>query len=125
LITDAMVYCFMMTCNILIVEYKIFLCPLQKRGHVPRPAGDHLSLATAQAAVLPIFLQLFFNFLNFFFGKFGKWARPFGRMGIQHPHFLKLALTLGSVKCSICHGDWRFHFFSNFIFPEFRVYLDL
>jgi hypothetical protein len=29
----------------------------------------------------------------------------FGKMGVQHPHFLKLAPTLGSVKCSIPHGD--------------------
>jgi hypothetical protein len=49
-------------------------------------------------------------------GKFGKWARVFGRMDAQHPHFLKLAPTLGSVKSSILHGDWRFHFFPNFIF---------
>ena len=47
-----------------------------------------------------------------FFGKFGEWARPFGRMGVQHPHFLKLAPTLGSVKSYIPQGDWRFHFFS-------------
>jgi hypothetical protein len=46
-------------------------------------------------------------------------------MGVQHPHFLELALTLGSVKSSIPHGNWRFHFFSNFIFAEFRVHLDL
>jgi hypothetical protein len=29
--------------------------------------------------------------------------------------FKKYAHTLGSVKSSIPHGDWRFHFFSNFI----------
>jgi hypothetical protein len=58
-------------------------------------------------------------------GKFGEWARAFERMGIQHPHFLKLALTLGSVKCSIPHGDWRFYFFQNVIFAKFRVHLDL
>jgi hypothetical protein len=52
-------------------------------------------------------------------------ARALGRMGVQHPHFLKLAPTLGSVKCSILHGDWRFYFFSNFIFDKFRVHLDL
>jgi hypothetical protein len=43
----------------------------------------------------------------------------------QHPHFLKLAPTLGSVESSIPQGLWRFHFFSNFIFPKFRVHLDL
>jgi hypothetical protein len=49
----------------------------------------------------------------------------FGRMGVQHPHFLKLTPTLGSVKCSIPHGDWKFRFFSNFVFLKFRVHLDL
>jgi hypothetical protein len=49
----------------------------------------------------------------------------FGRMGVQHPHFLKFAPTLGSVISSIPHGDWRFHFFFNFNFPKFRVNLDL
>jgi hypothetical protein len=46
-------------------------------------------------------------------------------MGVQHLHFLKLAPTLISVKCSKPHGDWRFLFFSNFISPKFRVHLDL
>jgi hypothetical protein len=46
-------------------------------------------------------------------------------MGEQHPHFLKLAPTLGSVKSSIPHGAWRFHFFSNFIFAKIRRHLDL
>jgi hypothetical protein len=49
-----------------------------------------------------------------FFEKFGEWARPFKRMGVQHLHFLKLAPTLGSVKSSNPHGTWRFHFFSIF-----------
>jgi hypothetical protein len=35
------------------------------------------------------------------------------------------APTLGSVKCSIPHGDWRFHFFPNYDFPLFRIHLDL
>jgi hypothetical protein len=86
-------------------------------GH---PAGDYRSgalnwaatssrpPATSQRLTLCILFQ--FNFL-IFFGKFRKWARDFGRMGIQHTHFLKLAPTLGSVKSSIPHGDWRFHFF--------------
>jgi hypothetical protein len=56
-------------------------------------------------------------FLNFFyFWKFGEWVRAFGRMDVQHPHFYKLFPKLGSVKCSIPHGDWRFDFFSNFVF---------
>jgi hypothetical protein len=63
--------------------------------------------------------------LKLFFWKFEKWAGAFGGMGVQHPHFLKLVPTLGSVKCSILHRDWRFYFFSNFIFSEFRVHMDL
>jgi hypothetical protein len=51
--------------------------------------------------------------------KCGEWARAFGRMGVKLPHFLKLAPTLGSVKSSVPH------FFSNFIFSKFRVYMDL
>jgi hypothetical protein len=51
-------------------------------------------------------------------------GQGFGRMDVHHPHFLKHAPTLGSVKSSICHEDWRFHFLSNFIFPKFRVHLD-
>jgi hypothetical protein len=59
------------------------------------------------------------------FWKFGKWARAFGRMGVQRPHFLKLAPTLGSGNSSKIHGEWRFHFFPNFLFPKFSSYLDL
>jgi hypothetical protein len=72
-------------------------------------------------------LFIFFEILLFFFKKnwkFGEWTKAFGRMGVQHFHFLKLAPTLGSVKCSSSHGDWSFHFFIIF-FPEFRVHLDL
>jgi hypothetical protein len=46
-------------------------------------------------------------------------------MDVQHPHYLELAPTLGSVKSSISHRDCRFHFFSNFTFPKFRINLDL
>jgi hypothetical protein len=76
---------------------------------------------------LVLTIPFFFSFLIliFLFGKFREWARAFGRMGVQCPHFLKLAPTLGSVKSSIPHGDWRFYFFSNFISPKFRVHLDL
>jgi hypothetical protein len=38
---------------------------------------------------------------------------------------LNLAPTLGKVKSSIPHGAWRFHFFPNFIFSKFRIYLNL
>ena len=39
-------------------------------------------------------LSLFFEILLNSFLKFEEWARTFGRMGVQHPHFLKLALHL-------------------------------
>jgi hypothetical protein len=73
---------------------------------------------------VPIFLK-FFYFKKMNFWKFGKWARAFGRMGVQHPHFLKLAPTLGSANSSKIHGEWRFHFLPNFLFPKFSSYLDL
>jgi hypothetical protein len=44
-------------------------------------------------------------------------------MGVQHPHFLKLASTLGGITTSIPHGSWRFHFFE--FFSKIRVHLDL
>jgi hypothetical protein len=39
-----------------------------------------------------------------------------------HPFF---EATLGSVKSSIPHEDWRFTFFGILFFPKFRVHLDL
>jgi hypothetical protein len=59
------------------------------------------------------------------FWKFGKWARAFGRMCVQQPHFLKLAPTLGSANSSKIHGEWRFHFFPKKKIPKFRVHLGL
>jgi hypothetical protein len=55
------------------------------------------------------------------FWKFGKWARAFGRMGVQHPHFLKLAPTLGSANSSKIHGKWKFHFFPKKKSPKSSV----
>jgi hypothetical protein len=40
-------------------------------------------------------------------------------MGVQHPHFLKLAPILGSANSSKIHGEWRFHFFPQFVFAKF------
>jgi hypothetical protein len=40
-------------------------------------------------------------------------------------HFLKCAPTLGSANSSKIHGEWRFHFFPNFVFPKFTSYMDL
>jgi hypothetical protein len=38
------------------------------------------------------------------------WAWHFGKIIVHHPHFLRLAPTLGKVKASIPHGAWRFKF---------------
>jgi hypothetical protein len=54
-----------------------------------------------------------------------QWVGLLWGVCAQHPHFLKLAPTLGSVESSIPHGLWRFYFFSNFVFAKFRVHLDL
>jgi hypothetical protein len=48
----------------------------------------------------------------------------FGKMDVQHPHFLNLAPTLGRAKSSIPHGTWRFHFFSKKT-AKIRGHLDL
>jgi hypothetical protein len=61
--------------------------------------GRRLSLQT----LFPFFQILLFYYL-IFFGSSGL-GPAFGRMGVQHPHFLKLVPILGSVKCSISHGD--------------------
>jgi hypothetical protein len=66
----------------------------------------------------------FFKFLIFLLELLRKFL-AFWKNGVQHPHFLKLALALGSIKFSIPHGDWRFYFFLNFIFPKFRLHMDL
>jgi hypothetical protein len=42
-------------------------------------------------------------------------GQAFWENGCTTPSILKLAPTLGSVKSSIPHGAWRFHFFSNFL----------
>jgi hypothetical protein len=89
----------------------------KKKGTEPNNPGiDPQSLAgrgsmPSLSGSVPFLKKLFF------------WR--FGRMGVQEPHFLKLAPTLGSVKCSIPHGNWRFHFFSISHLKKFRVHLDL
>jgi hypothetical protein len=50
-------------------------------------------------------------------------GQGFWENGCTAPPFF--APTLGHVKCSILHGDWRFQIFFKFFFPEFRVQLDL
>jgi hypothetical protein len=77
-----------------------------------------------QVQIVSFFLNFFILKISFF-GKFREWTKASGGMDVQHTHFLKLAPTLGSIKSSIAHEVWRFHFFPNFIFAKFRVYLDL
>jgi hypothetical protein len=47
----------------------------------------------------PIFLVFFIKKLVVW-----RWTWHFGRMGVQYPHFLKLAPTLERTKSSIPHG---------------------
>jgi hypothetical protein len=60
---------------------------------------------TCQA--VPIFLN-FFILKKMNFWKFGKWARAFGRMGVQHPHFLKLHLEVLLLPKFMESGDFTF-----------------
>jgi hypothetical protein len=86
-------------------------------GVDPQPAGDRWLPAGHRSTLAPAKLfQIFLIFLNLKkknFWKFGKWARAFERMGVQYPHYLKLAPTLGSANSSKIHREWRFHFFSK------------
>jgi hypothetical protein len=66
---------------------------------------------------VPSFLKYFYLKKKNFW-EFGKWARAFGRMGVQYPHFLKIALILGSANSSKNHGKWRFHFFLKKKIPK-------
>jgi hypothetical protein len=89
-------------------------------GRRPR-AGGRLAVAprprldTWIVPDCPLFMN-FLIFCNFIFWKFKEWAKAFERMDVQHLHFLKLAPTLGSVKCSIPQGDWKFVFFHILFF---------
>jgi hypothetical protein len=93
-----------------------------------RPAADRRPTVTRQKQVdtwpyqTPFPLFRIFLFLKLFSLEVWGMGQGFGE---KHPHFLKLALTLGSIKCSIHHRDWRYYFFSNFIFSKFRIHLDL
>jgi hypothetical protein len=69
-----------------------------------------------------IFCFLFF-FINFFPKVWGM-GQGFWENGCTAPPFFEACPTLGSVQCSILRGDWRFHFFSIFIFSKLRVHLD-
>jgi hypothetical protein len=81
-------------------------------------AGNRWLPAAAQAPCAVNSSNYFYFYFIFLF-----WT--FRRMGVQHPHFLRLAPTLGSAKSSIPQRDWRFHFFSKFSFAKFKVQLDL
>jgi hypothetical protein len=113
---------------------------LQQKRFVPRPAGDCWSPAglgrpTASwrpwvarrpwpCQTVPSGFPIFFLIFDFFWtyeellGILKKWV-------YNTPIFWSLPFALGSVKCSILHGDWRFHFFSNFIFSTFRVHFGI
>jgi hypothetical protein len=84
---------------------------------VPKKGGGGL-VATQKGGPCHQFFQKKLNFFlkkfKIFLGTFEELRGNFGRMDVQHLHFLKLAPTLGSVKSSIPHGAWRFHFFPNF-----------
>jgi hypothetical protein len=58
----------------------------------PRPAGDQ-RLDAWTCGAISIFLKFSYLKKNNFW-KFGRWTRAFGRMGVQHLHFLKLTPTL-------------------------------
>ena len=62
--------------------------------------------------------------LKFIFLEVQGMGQAFWENGCTTPHFLKLAPILGSVKSSIPHGAWRFHFYSIF-FPKIRGHMDL
>jgi hypothetical protein len=101
---------------------------IQKWGSCrSRPATNGCLLAAARSLLdyeqAPFFH--FFAFFQIFFWVIWKWAWHFGRMGVQHPHFLKLVPTLGRVKSSIPYGTWRFHVFFYKKLAKIRVYLDL
>jgi hypothetical protein len=87
-------------------------------------AGRRPRINASACRAVPSFLK-FFYLKKKNFWKFGKWARAFGRMGVQHPHFLKDAPTLGSANSSKIHGEWRFHFFPNLFLAKFILHLDL
>jgi hypothetical protein len=90
---------------------------------IPATRGRRPRIDAWTCPAVPIFLK-FFYFKKMNFWKFGKWTRAFGRMGVQHPHVLKLAPTLGSANSSKIHGEWRFHFFLKKKIPKFRFHLD-
>jgi hypothetical protein len=92
--------------------------PSRVAGDQRLPAGHGSQSVRLRAALSDYGLAPFFPFFclkNKIKLVVWRWAWHFGRMDVQHPHFLKLALTLGRVKSSIPHGAWRFQFFfSNF-----------
>jgi hypothetical protein len=85
----------------------------KKRAVWPCPGVDS-RLATSSQTIL---FFVFCFFLLIFFRKFGEWARDFGRMGVQHPHFLKPALHLEvfNVPFFVEIGDFIFFQFLFFL----------
>jgi hypothetical protein len=81
---------------------------VQQVGDRWSPAGH--ALIVQQSDTIFQLLDLFY-FIFWNLEEVGGWMWHFGRMRVKHPHYLKLALTLGSVQSSIPHGNWRFHLF--------------
>jgi hypothetical protein len=92
---------------------------LYKKGGA---AGHRLAAACAPCPIRPH--SNFFYFFSFFRGLLRNFL-AFWENGCTTLPFLKHAPTVGSVKSSICQGDWRFHYFQILFFTKFRIYLDL
>jgi hypothetical protein len=73
---------------------------------------------TYACQAVPIFL-IFLIFFKKNFWKFGKWAKAFGRMGIQHPHYLSLPLHLEVLILP------KFVESGDFTFFQKRIFLNL
>ena len=69
--------------------------------------------------------QFFWYILIFLILEFWGTSWHMGRMSAQYIYFFKLPPTFGSIKSSILHRIWRFHFFPNFLFAKSRVHMDL
>jgi hypothetical protein len=91
----------------------------QGKKEDPRAAGGWPLVAgrsqptVCQIAGWPPFSHFFDFFLIFFFLVVWRWASHFGRMGVQHPHFLKFAYTW---EGEIFHSSWSLEIFKKIQF---------
>jgi hypothetical protein len=65
------------------------------------------------------------HFGQYFTGSLGNGPGLLGEWVHSTPIFSSFPLHLEVSNSSIPHRDWRFYFFGTFIFPKFRVDLDL